>query len=249
VKFLAIKFLVESIPPSSHGILQTGEHHSAFSAVQVSRGNRHPATHTLPTSSLSPQPQSAAAVTVVTAAMATSTSSTSSFTTLSSSVVECNVVFVPLLSQITETPHFEQNYSDLPQDNFLGDHNVGNAGEINGLFRNHTGEGNYTVYEFSIQQNVMHFLGDRIDQRNRMNVETCLLIEAGMSVSNERATTSEIWKKVLLDRYVNLVCQFESDHFVFSTLKEEITMKIYSGMKHMTGDQLWRKFEDWMKEM
>jgi hypothetical protein len=26
-------------------------------------------------------------------------------------------------------------------------------------------------------------------------------------------------------------------------------MKIYSGMKHMTGDQLWRKFEDWMKEM
>lgn len=38
------------------------------------------------------------------------------------------------------------------------------------------GEGDYAVEEFSIQQRIMHFLGQRIDKQNRFNVEICLLL-------------------------------------------------------------------------
>ena len=74
MKYSAIKFFVESILPSGHGIIQTGEQYYAFSAVQVSLGHWWPATCTQPSSSLSPQQPSAAAATMAAAAMASSTS-------------------------------------------------------------------------------------------------------------------------------------------------------------------------------
>jgi hypothetical protein len=44
---------------------------------------------------------------------------------------------------------------------------------------------------------------------------------------------------MILDRYVNLVCLFDSDEFASSTLQDEMTLKLYIGKKDITGDQLW----------
>ena len=74
----------------------------------------------------------------------------------------------------------------------LLDGNGGTEGQRMGLFSNHNGEGDYGVEEFPVQKRVIHFLGKRIDARNRMNVEICILIEAGTSVSNDRSTTTDI---------------------------------------------------------
>ena len=69
-----------------------------------------------------------------------------------------------------------------------------------GLFSNHSREGDYGVEEFPVQKHIIHFLGERIDARNRMNVEICLLIKAGTSVSNKRSTTTEIRNRMMMDR-------------------------------------------------
>ena len=74
-----------------------------------------------------------------------------------------------------------------------------------GLFAPNSGEGDYTVSDFPVQQHVMHFLGATINRNNRSNVETCLLIEAGTAVINERTTSAEIRNEMMKDKYVNLV--------------------------------------------
>ena len=129
------------------------------------------------------------------------------------------------------------------------DDKKGTEGDRNGLFGNHTSEGNYRVDEFSVQKCVTHLLGKTVDPRNRLNLEVCLLIKAGAYVSNKRATTTEVQNGMMLDRYVNLVCQFDSDDFASSTLQEEMTLKLSNGKMEMKGDRLWRKFEDWRKEI
>jgi hypothetical protein len=147
--------------------------------------------------------------------------------------------------------HPGQNGSDFLVDDVddLLDGNGKAGGQRMGLFSNHNGEGNYGVEEFPVQKHVIHFLGERIDARNRMNVEICILMEAGTPVSNERFTTTDIQNRMMLDRYVNLVRQFDSDNFASSTLQDEMTIKLYNGKKDITGDRLWQKFEDWRKEL
>ena len=90
--------------------------------------------------------------------------------------------------------HPGQNGSDFLDDN-VDDSLDGNGDtEVHrtGLFSNHNGEGDYGVEEFPVKKRVIHFLGERIDARNRMNMEICILIKAGTSVSNERSSTTDI---------------------------------------------------------
>ena len=54
------------------------------------------------------------------------------------------------------------------------DDNDDNTDKVTGLFGDRTGDSDYTVADFSVQQLVMHFLGDRIDKNNRSNAESCL---------------------------------------------------------------------------
>ena len=80
---------------------------------------------------------------------------------------------------------------DNEQGTFPRGNGESNEDESVDFFGAHSGEGEYAVAEFSVQQRVIHFLRERIDNRkNRQNVEISLLIEAGSSVSNERAMTS-----------------------------------------------------------
>jgi len=73
--------------------------------------------------------------------------------------------------------------------------------DMPGLFATHNGDGDYTALQFSVQQRIMHFLGERIDQqKNRVDVEICLLIEAGTSVTNERAVAIEVRNQMMLDK-------------------------------------------------
>ncbi len=60
----------------------------------------------------------------------------------------------------------------------------------------------------------MHFLGQNIDQRNCLNVENCLILEAGFSVSDERMTVANVGNKMRMTKYVNLVCYFAPDDFL-----------------------------------
>ena len=136
------------------------------------------------------------------------------------------------------TEHIDNNVEDSLDGN-------GTDGQRMGLFSNHSGEGDYEVEEFSVHKRIIHFLGERIDARNRMNVEICILIEAGTSVVNERSTTSEIRNRMMQDRYVNLVRQFDADDFASATLQDEMTIKLYNGKKDINGLGLWQKFEDW----
>ena len=60
---------------------------------------------------------------------------------------------------------------------FNGDDGI--DGHPVGLFSNHSGEGDYEVEKFLVQKRIIHFLGERIDAQNRMNVQICILIKAG----------------------------------------------------------------------
>jgi hypothetical protein len=64
-----------------------------------------------------------------------------------------------------------------------------------------------------------------------MNVEICLLIEAGTSVLNERSTTTEICNRMMMDRYVNLIRQFDTDDFASATMQDEMTIKLLMGKR------------------
>ena len=93
------------------------------------------------------------------------------------------------------------------------------------------GEGDYAVEEFSIQQRIMHFPEQRIDKQNRFNVEICLLLEAGSSVSDERATTSNLRNDMMMNRYVNLICNFEVENFVDPAIQEDMALHLYNSKK------------------
>jgi hypothetical protein len=96
----------------------------------------------------------------------------------------------------------------------------------------------------------MHFLHNRIDNRKNMqNTEICLLLEAGSSVSDEKATTSDLRNQLIRERYINLVGGFQLENFISPSLQEEMSMKLFNVKKVMTGDHLWEKFEDWRKEI
>ena len=86
----------------------------------------------------------------------------------------------------------------------------------NGFINSADYDGDYTANDFSIQIRVMHFLyGDCIDnKRNRQNVKISLLIEAGTSVTEEKTTTSQRRNQLMLNKYVNTVCNFKPDDFV-----------------------------------
>jgi hypothetical protein len=114
-----------------------------------------------------------------------------------------------------------------------------------GLFAPNSGEGDYTVSDFPVQQRVMHFLGETINRSNRSNVETCLLIEAGTAVINERTTSAEIRNEMMKDKYVNLVRQFRREDFDSSSIQDDMAVKLFHGKSGgFTGYKLWRKFEE-----
>ena len=93
------------------------------------------------------------------------------------------------------------------------------------------------------------FLGEKIDQqRNRLNVEICILIEAGTAVLNERATTADLRNQMMMDKYINLVRMFCQDDFVSPSLQDDMCIKLFNGKRGgYTGEKLWRKFKDWRK--
>jgi hypothetical protein len=125
-----------------------------------------------------------------------------------------------------------------------------NEDEPADIFGDANGEGDYAIQDFSVQQRIMHFLRERIDNRkNRQNVEICLLVEAGSSVSDERATTTDVRNQMMLERYVNLVRSFQTDDFVSPSVQEEMAMKLFNAKKGITGAHLWKKFKDWRKEI
>ena len=117
------------------------------------------------------------------------------------------------------------------------------SSDVPGLFGNHTGDGDYS--------SELHFLGEAIDQqKNRFNVEACLLIEAGTSVSNEWTTTATIRNQMMLDRYSNLVRMFSPDDFVSPTTQEDMAIRLFHGKRGgYNGEKLWRKFEEYRKEI
>ena len=80
-------------------------------------------------------------------------------------------------------------------------------------------------------------------------MEIWLLIEAGSSVSDERTTTTDICNQMMLERYVNIVRSFQTDDFVSPSVQEELAMKLFNAKKGITGARLWKKFEDWRKEI
>ena len=78
-----------------------------------------------------------------------------------------------------------------------------------GLFGSHNDNGDYTASQFSVQQHIMHCLGEQIDhQKNWLNVEICLLIEAGTTVTNESVVSTEVQNQMMIDKYHNLCMCF-----------------------------------------
>lgn len=82
-------------------------------------------------------------------------------------------------------------------------HNLNDDGENND--KAFMGKSNYAVDKLCVQQRIMYFLGQSIDQRNRLNVEICLLLGAWLSVSKERTTIATTCNEMMMNRYVNLV--------------------------------------------
>ena len=111
------------------------------------------------------------------------------------------------------------------------------------------GEGDYSVNEFSVQQRVMHFLRQKIDRGNSLNVEICLLLEAGTSVSDESTTVANLRNDMMMTRYVNLVRNFSSEDFIEPAIQEDMALRLFNAKKTMTGMRLWEKFVAWRKEV
>ena len=55
---------------------------------------------------------------------------------------------------------------------------------------------------------------------------------------------------MMMDKYANLVCMFSTDHFVCPSTQDDMSVKLFHGKRGgYTGEQLWRKFEDYRKEI
>ena len=80
-------------------------------------------------------------------------------------MLKITILLFTRIANITISP----DYLDNDDDDSL-DGNEGTEGQTIGLFSNHTKEGDYEVQESPVQKRVIHFFGERIDARNRMNV-------------------------------------------------------------------------------
>jgi hypothetical protein len=108
--------------------------------------------------------------------------------------------------------------------------------------------GAYAAADFPISQRIMHFLrGRKIDNVTRQNVEICLLIEAGGSVSSERTTTASVRNVMMMERYATLLSAFSPEDFDSGRLRGHMNQFLYNAKREMTGERLWKKFEDWRK--
>jgi len=126
------------------------------------------------------------------------------------------------------------------------------SSEVNyGLFGEHTGESDYAASEFSLSQRVMHFLGEKIDQqKNRFNVEICILIEAGTAVSNEKTTTAEAQNRMMKEKYVSIIRSFDAEDFITNDTQEDMCVHLFHGKRGgYTGEKLWRKFEECRRDI
>ena len=92
-------------------------------------------------------------------------------------------------------------------------------------------------------------MDQKIDKQNRFNVEICLLLKAGLSVSDRRATTLQVCNHMMMNRYVNLGHTFEVENFVNPAIQEDMALRLYNSKKIMTGLCLWEKFISWRKEV
>ena len=68
-------------------------------------------------------------------------------------------------------------------------------------------------------------------------------------MSDERTTTSDLRNRMMLERYLNLVQSFQMDGFVSFSVQENMVMKLFNAKKGITGAHLWKKIEDWRKEI
>jgi hypothetical protein len=155
-------------------------------------------------------------------------------------------------SETSKLDHDIINENNNDNNDDVSDDKNDDDDDMSSFFGNHNGDGDYTASQFSVQQRVIHFLGERIDrQKNRLNVEICLLIEASTAVSNERSTTAEIRSQMMLNTNRNLVCMFPQDDFVSPSIQDDMCIMLFNGKsKHgYTCDKLWRKFEDWRKKI
>ena len=75
-----------------------------------------------------------------------------------------------------------------------------------------------------------------------MNAETCILVEAGLSIFNERATDSNVCNDMLMYQYVNLVRNFGINNFADSSIKDGLSFQLFAAKKNMTGVCLWENF-------
>jgi len=81
---------------------------------------------------------------------------------------QTTTVPVPKLPPLTplNSSHTSSPTSSSPSEPGDDDNN-NNTDKVTSLFGDHTGDGDYTVADFSVQQHVMHFLGDRIDKNRQ----------------------------------------------------------------------------------
>jgi hypothetical protein len=236
MRFPAIDFFVNSILPRQLAITAAGDRHSPTPAVGIVSGrSTRQSTANPPRRSPLNIPPPAAATLAEALSVEAATSPTPSNED-SSSEVESN----------EDSESGDEDHGTSFPDSRVSE----NEEESMDFFGTASGEGDYVIEEFSVQQRVMHFLRERIDnRRNRQNVETCLLVEAGSSVSDERATTSDVRNQMMLERYMNLVRTFQTDDFVSPSVQDEMAMKLFNAKKGITGAHLWKKFEDWRKEI
>lgn len=111
-------------------------------------------------------------------------------------------------------------------------------------------EGDYAVEEFSVHQRVMHFLQNKIDNHNnRQNAEICLLIETRSSVVDEKSTTTVLRNQLMMERYCDLVQGFQEGDFISPSIKVDMALQLFNGKKAMTGECLWKLFEEWRREI
>lgn len=88
------------------------------------------------------------------------------------------------------------------------------------------GNSDYSVDALSVQQ--LNFLGQKIDLRNRVNVEICLLLETNLSVSVEKLTVANGQNDIKMNWYVNLVCNFCVEDFVELKIHKDMAVHLFN---------------------
>ena len=105
-------------------------------------------------------------------------------------------------------------------------------------------EMDYAAENYGFHERVMHFLrGHGICKYTRVNVEVCILIQAGADTIDAKTGCTDDRDKIMLEKYLFLLGKFDLRDFTEPDILGRMKVRLGNAKSDISGANLYKKFQ------